>query len=143
MIKAITLIMAMIGALLTVACAPDTQLTENGPEARSGSIQANDGPDIVLDETVDEWTIWASINTADDHGISVDKVEDGDELTIEAISGVGYFAGQSGWWKVLSVIYNVSGKFAPAGSTADNVLKALSGETLPQTSLHRQFGEIE
>ena len=132
MTKAITLIMAMIGALLTVACAPSIQFTENPPEARSGIIQANDGPDIVLDEGEREWTIWASINTADDHGISVDKVKGGDKLTIEAISGVGYFTGQSGWWKVLSVIYKVSGTFASAGSTAENVLKALSGETLPR-----------
>ena len=131
MTKTITLIMATTGALLMVACATDSRLAEDGAETQLGTVRANDGPDIVLGETDNEWTIWASINTADDHGISVDNVKHGDKLTIEAISGVGYFAGQSGWWKVLSMIYKVSGAFAPTGLAADTVITALSEETLP------------
>ena len=130
MTKAITFIMATTGALLMVACAADSRLAEDEAEAPMETVQANAGPDIVLGETDNEWTIWASISTADDHGISVDNVKDGDVLTIEAISGVGYFAGQSGWWKVLSAIYKVSGAFVPTGSVPDNVITALCEETL-------------
>ena len=41
------------------------------------------------------------------------------------------FGGKSGWWQVLSAIYKVSGAVVPTGSTAANVITALSEETLP------------
>ena len=42
------------------------------------------------------------------------------------LSGVAYYAGKSGWWQVLSAIYKVSGAAVPTGSTAANVITALS-----------------
>ena len=137
MTKTITLIMATTGALLMVACGGDSPASlfespvEDGAEVAMETVQKNAGPDIVLNETSNKWTIWASINTADDHGISVENVKDGDVLTIEAISGVGYFAGQTGWWKVLSAIYKVSGAFVPTASETANVITAFSAATAP------------
>ena len=60
------------------------------------------GPDIDLKGN-GPWTIWAWINAADDHGIQISGVEVGDDLQIELISGIGYFAGASGWWRALSI----------------------------------------
>ncbi len=59
------------------------------------------GADIRLEEKDTEWTIWATINAADDQGISIDDIRSGDKVTIESISGVTYFAGQAGWWTFL------------------------------------------
>ena len=89
------------------------------------------GPDVVLDEKSTEWTIWAVINTADEHGISVENIKDGDTITIEYISGIGYFGGHSGWWKVLSTVYKIGGAFIRTDSVPANIITALSEETLP------------
>ena len=106
----------------------ESTLAENGPiDLR---LDKTAGPDINLKEGP-EWTIWAQINAADPHGISVDKVEDGDELTIETLSGIAYFTGKSGWWRVLSAIYKVAGAFVSMTSTADKVITAVKDETLP------------
>ena len=68
----------------------------------------NAGPDIELKGT-GPWTIWAWINAADDHGIQINGVKAKDELEIDFISGIGYFAGASGWWRALSIAIEVAG----------------------------------
>ena len=60
----------------------------------------------------------------------MDKVEDGDRLTIETLSGVAYFSGKSGWWQVLSAVYKVTAGVVPSGSIAAKVITATS-KTLP------------
>lgn len=130
--------LAAAGALLMVACGEPAGVPESdstrpaSAEAEPTDLRVNGsaGPDIDLGDDT-EWTIWARVNAADAHGISVNKVQDGDELTIETLSGVAYFGGKSGWWQVLSAIYKVSGAVVPTGSTAANVITALSEETLP------------
>ena len=64
------------------------------------------GPDLELQGS-GPWTIWAWINAADDHGIQISGVNVGDKLRIELISGIGYFAGASGWWRALSIAIEV------------------------------------
>ncbi len=72
-----------------------------------GRINLEDaGPDIEL-EGNGPWTIWAWINAADDHGIQISGVAVRDKLKIELISGIGYFAGASGWWRALSIAIEV------------------------------------
>ena len=68
----------------------------------------NAGPDIEL-KGAGPWTIWAWINAADDHGIQISGVETNDKLKIDFISGIGYFAGGSGWWRALSIAIEVAG----------------------------------
>ena len=135
MTKTIALIVATTGALLMVACTPESQSVESGGAEDPSDIDWVDGSRISLGESGKKWTVWASINAAHDKGVSVENVRAGDKLTIEAISGVGYFAGRKGWWRVLSVIYNVSGVFAPTGSAAANALTELSDATLPGDGL--------
>lgn len=140
MTKSAILIMAVTGTLLMVACdrgrVPEPAVNEGqtGDQVQVSQELVQDnkfGPDVVLHEKSTEWTIWALINVADEHGISVDDVKKGDTLTIEAISGIGYFEKHSGWWKVLSTVYKISGAFVPTGSAPANVITALSEGTLP------------
>ena len=141
--------LAAAGALLMVGCGVDETARESQPLVvpEPDPVAAEPAePDPVAAEPAEpdpaaavspefelgadtEWTIWAKINTADPHGIAIDKVEDGDELTIETLSGVGYFSGKSGWWQVLSAIYKISGAAVPTGSTAASVITALRDET--------------
>ena len=94
-----------------------------------GRINLEDaGPDIEL-EGNGPWTIWAWINAADDHGIQISGVKPGDDLEIELISGIGYFAGASGWWRALSIAIEV-GKTAinPTSNLASKIAaKGLEG----------------
>ena len=75
-------------------------------KARAGINLEEAGPDIEL-QGKGPWTIWAWINAADDHGIQISGVKSGDKLKIELISGIGYFAGASGWWRALSIAIEV------------------------------------
>ena len=78
----------------------------SGEEAK-GKINLDEaGPDIELHGS-GPWTIWAWINVADDHGIQISGVRAGDTIEIELISGIGYFAGASGWWRALSIAIEV------------------------------------
>ena len=94
-------------------------------EKAQGRINLEEaGPDIELQGN-GPWTIWAWINAADDHGIQISGVKDGDMLELELISGIGYFAGASGWWRALSIAIevgatvitptNLAGKIAAKG----------------------------
>ena len=86
------------------------------------------GPDIELTGN-GPWTIWAWINAADDHGIQISGVQKGDDLKIELISGIGYFAGASGWWRALSIAIEVGTTgISPKGNLASKIAaKGLEG----------------
>ena len=131
-----------IGTLLVVGC--DRELTDrqflDGPTQQL--IEVDDlGPDVIL--TISDgsqhasWVIWAMINVADAHGISIDGVKHGDTITIGGISGIGYFAGQAGWRKALSTVYKVAGAVSPSGSTTSGIITALSEDSNLRSSVNR------
>ena len=139
----LVVVVACGAVLVTVCIGPFGDPGAGGEDqtGRSGqekppptSIQVQEGvagPNVSLKQGYAEWTIWARINAADSHGISIDGVQNGDRLTIETISGVAYFSGRSGWWQLLSVVYGVTpGVVAPIDSIASNMLTSLR-ETLP------------
>ena len=65
------------------------------------------GPDVMLTENFSSdkpATIWARIEAEDAHGVTVDGLAPGDDVTIESISGHGWFAGTPGWQLAVSAI---------------------------------------
>lgn len=141
MIRTATTTLAVAGALLMVACGLNTNSQMSRPVDGSRGSPSDTlrdesqttlgdtlGADIRLKGDRSEWTIWATINAADDQGISIDNVKTGDKITIEGISGVAYFDGQSGWDTFFSVVRKVADNGAVAGGTgriAESVIKAL------------------
>lgn len=128
MIRTGTAALAVVGALLMVACDPEMEMTDQRRDEPLPAGGNTLGADIRLEGTGPEWTIWATINAADDQGVSVDNVKTGDTITIEAISGIAYFAGQSGWETFFSVVRKVADSGAVAGGAgriAESVVKAL------------------
>ena len=139
MAKHILTLVAVAGIILMMGCAagPGVDPYSVGDLSRmpeeNRPIDLRDhglaGPDVVLHEGAG-WTLWGKISASDPHGISIDKVEAGDTLMIETLSGVAYFSGKSGWWQVLSAIYKVTRGAIPTGSNAANAITAIS-EILP------------
>lgn len=141
MIRTAVASVATAGVLLVVACdqqdragsAPGAMAAPGEDETRI--VQENTfGADVRLDAKGTEWTIWAAINAADDNGISVDGVRTGDKITIESISGVTYFDGQSGWWTVLSLVRSVVSDDLSSvneGGIAVSVIDALEEDEKP------------
>ena len=84
------------------------------------------GPDVRLTEHFSSdkpATIWARIEAEDPHGVTVEGLCPNDEVTIESISGHGWFAGTPGWQLAVSAV---------VGATTDmlqsiDVAKVLGG----------------
>lgn len=133
MVRHIATLVTTAGTVLMMGCAADpgdpTPMLIEPPGTTDLRENKTAGPEVDLQEGT-EWTLWAKISAGDPHGISVDKVKDGDKLTIETLSGVAYFSGKSGWWQVLSAVYKFTAGVVPTGSIAANVTTAFS-ETLP------------
>ena len=132
-------IMAATGVLLMIACSTVEQAERELASEGNGSgrdvsdeVEVKEGvfgPDVTLKEDGTNWVIWARVNAADDLGISIQNIKANDEITVESIAGVAYFAGRSGWWGILSTIYAIGGAVFPASSLATGVITALDKQT--------------
>ena len=135
MIRILAGTLVVVTTALLIACgseepasAPLTNLSERVDTNAVMVAENTFGPDVTLDGN-GPWEIWAMVNAADDRGISIQNVRENDVVTIENIAGVAYFAGHSGWWRVLSTIYAVSGALVTTTSPAAGVITALEKQT--------------
>ena len=90
------------------ADAPEDQFGLMGVASEELDLRINEtvfGPDVELTDNFREAaTIWARIEAEDAHGVTVDGLCREDTVTIESISGHGWFAGTPGWQLAVSAI---------------------------------------